>query len=167
MTMLLGENEPVYCVEYYNKSIRDTVGRQYKLPSVLVLKNYVYVDVNKAIFSKINVYYRDKFTCAYCFKQLKRDELTIDHIIPRSRWKDLGNKGSVNTFENVVTCCQKCNIRKGSRTLKEAGMVLQHQPKKVSRRQAFINRIMMHEIPESWTKYLESANILNAQPQTT
>lgn len=163
MLMLFGDNEPAYCIEYYNRSIRDTVGRQYKLPSVIVLKNYVYIDYNKTTFSKINVYYRDKFTCQYCNEKLARNELTIDHVVPKSRWKDFGNKGSANIFENTVTACQPCNIKKKNRTPQEAGMVLLNQPKKISRRQAFINRITMFDIPESWKTYLENASILNEQ----
>ena len=153
---MYSENEAVYPIEYYKKSIRDSAGRQHMLPSVVVLKNYVSIDHNKFTFSKINVYYRDKFQCQYCGIKCSRSELTIDHVVPKSRWKALGNSGSSNNFENTVCCCQPCNIRKKNRTPKEAGMQLLSQPKKISRRQVFVNRVMMNEIPEVWRQYLES-----------
>ncbi len=153
---MYSETDGVYPIEYYKKSIRDSVDRQHMLPSVVVLKNYISIDQNKFTFSKINVYYRDKFQCQYCGVKCSRSELTIDHVIPKSRWLELGNRGSSNIFENTVCCCQPCNIKKRNRTPKEAGMQLLSQPKKISRKQVFINKISLHDIPESWNQYLES-----------
>ena len=66
-------------------------------------------------FTKRNVLVRDGFRCAYCGSP--RDRLSIDHIIPRSR-------GGRTTFENCVTACKACNLKKGGRTPSEAGMYL-------------------------------------------
>ncbi len=155
LVMMLSDPAPAYCIEYSSKSIRDSKGRQYKLPSVIVLKNYVHINHNKFTFSKVNVYYRDKFTCCYCNVRLERKELTIDHVIPTSRWRSLGFKGSANTFENTVTSCEPCNFKKRNRTPEEAQMCLLSTPRKISRRQVFINRILLlNDVPNSWMAYL-------------
>ena len=86
---------------------------------------------------------------------MKRSELTVDHIIPKSKWKTLGNKGSSNIFENVVTACKPCNATKKDRTPKEAGMSLLSNPRKINRRDAMRHRFEMYEIPDKWKPYLE------------
>lgn len=66
------------------------------------------------------IYKRDDYECQYCGKLT---ELTIDHVIPSS-------KGGKDTWENMVTCCLKCNLKKANKSLKESGMVLASQPKR-------------------------------------
>ena len=60
---------------------------------------------------------RDRYTCQYCHALLPTGELTLDHVIPRSR-------GGETAWENLVACCHPCNNRKGNRTPDEAGMKL-------------------------------------------
>lgn len=74
-----------------------------RLPSVVSLKTYVQPSRHPA-FTRFNVFLRDRFTCQYC---CSREDLTFDHLIPRSR-------GGLTTWENVVTACSPCNLRKGS-----------------------------------------------------
>ena len=74
-------------------------------------------------FSRHNVYWRDNYTCQYCVKKFPSNHLTFDHIVPISR-------GGNTNWENVVTCCETCNCRKGNQTLKQAGMKLHKKPKK-------------------------------------
>lgn len=62
---------------------------------------------------------RDKHACQYCGST---KQLTLDHVIPRS-------KGGKHTWDNVVTACEKCNSRKGDRTPHQAGMILRSTPK--------------------------------------
>ena len=62
---------------------------------------------------------RDKHTCQYCGST---KQLTLDHVIPRS-------KGGKHTWDNVVIACERCNSRKGDRTPQQAGMTLRTQPK--------------------------------------
>lgn len=62
---------------------------------------------------------RDRHQCQYC---ANRKQLTLDHVIPRS-------KGGKHTWDNVVIACERCNCRKGDRTPQEAGMLLIAQPK--------------------------------------
>ncbi|BDI15303.1 hypothetical protein ANSO36C_11050 [Nostoc cf. commune SO-36] len=62
---------------------------------------------------------RDHHTCQYCGSG---KHLTLDHVMPRSR-------GGSHTWDNVVAACERCNSRKGNRTLFEAGMQLRTKPK--------------------------------------
>jgi 5-methylcytosine-specific restriction endonuclease McrA len=98
---------------------------QMKLPSVIVLKHYVSRGKRrdwKAAFTRRNVYLRDRFCCVYCGTRAPLDQLTYDHVTPRS-------KGGPTTWENVVTACKACNLRKGDRLLKDIpDMKLPTQP---------------------------------------
>ena len=82
-----------------------------KLPSVVALKSYVAQDRPPA-FTRFNLFLRDGFACQYCGSP---EELTFDHVIPRS-------KGGRTSWENIVTACAPCNLSKGGRTPKEAQM---------------------------------------------
>ena len=99
----------------------DTVARspsiEFKLPSVVVLKDYVR-PAKQSAFTRFNLFLRDEFSCQYCGS---KGEMTFDHVIPRSR-------GGRTTWENVVASCSPCNLRKGSKTLKQANMRLRKQP---------------------------------------
>lgn len=65
------------------------------------------------------IYKRDHYTCQYC-GSIK--DLTIDHVIPKS-------KGGTNKWNNLVTCCRKCNLKKGNKFLSETNMILRSEPK--------------------------------------
>ncbi len=89
-----------------------------RLPSVISLKEYVNLDRRPA-FTRFNVFLRDSFLCQYCGAGFPTEDLTFDHIIPRSR-------GGRTTWINVVTACQACNLAKGNRLLSETHMHLMH-----------------------------------------
>lgn len=82
-----------------------------KLPSVVSLKSYVKPATHPA-FTRFNLFLRDRFQCQYCGSP---DDLTFDHVIPRS-------KGGQTSWENVVAACAPCNLRKGGRMPKECDM---------------------------------------------
>jgi len=84
------------------------------LPSVIALRDYVHLDRRPA-FTRFNVFLRDGFQCQYCGGGFAAEELTFDHLVPRSR-------GGRTIWTNVVTACQGCNLRKGSRTAEECHM---------------------------------------------
>jgi 5-methylcytosine-specific restriction endonuclease McrA len=91
----------------------------FKVPLVMRLIDLVKtVYRNKVPFSRKNVFIRDNHTCQYCGT---RDNLNIDHVVPRS-------KGGKTNFANCVVSCINCNVKKGSKTLREAGMHLRKQP---------------------------------------
>jgi 5-methylcytosine-specific restriction endonuclease McrA len=76
-------------------------------------------------FSRKNIYARDDFTCQFCGKHLTSENITLDHILPKSR-------GGKSTWRNVVTSCIKCNQTKAACTLKELGWKLIKEPTKPS-----------------------------------
>ncbi|WP_293904812.1 HNH endonuclease [Phenylobacterium sp.] len=116
-----------------------------KLPSVVSLKNYVTQDRPPA-FTRFNLFLRDGFTCQYC---TRGDDLTFDHVIPRSR-------GGRTTWENIVTACARCNLAKGGRTPHEAHMHPRHRPRRPSayELQDRGRKFPPHHLHESWLDYL-------------
>ncbi len=100
------------------KRILRTTRKNYSYPSVIRLRSYIRVPYTRLVLSRRNIMRRDDFTCQYCNKKTK---LTIDHVIPKSR-------GGTDTWENLTTACERCNVKKGSFTPKEANMVLKTKP---------------------------------------
>ena len=88
-----------------------------QLPSVIALKDYI-VPQSQPSFTRFNVFLRDKFSCQYCGS---KQELTFDHLLPRS-------KGGETNWNNVVTACSSCNVRKGGKLLNNSGMSLNQSP---------------------------------------
>lgn len=118
-------------------------------PLVIRLRYYVRIPYNLPMpLSRRAVFLRDNYTCQYCGAQPGKDQLTIDHIVPRSR-------GGRTEWENVVTACAACNRRKGSRTPEEARMKL---ARPVSRPRFWAMALMMGPGNEVWRKYLYSEN---------
>jgi len=115
------------------------------LPSVIALKDYI-APPKRAAFTRFNLFLRDDFTCQYCGG---KEELTFDHVIPRSR-------GGRTTWENVVAACSACNLRKGNRLPHEAGMLplrAPHEPSPFELREKG-RRFPPNYLHESWTDYL-------------
>ena len=109
----------VNVVSEYNQVVRSP-SIELKLPSVISLKDYIPLP-EKAAFTRFNVFLRDKFICQYCHKSFKVEELTFDHVIPRSH-------GGKTIWTNVVTSCRSCNTLKGNKTLKKIGVSLKKTP---------------------------------------
>ncbi len=91
-----------------------------RIPSVIALKEYIAPSRYPA-FTRFNVFLRDSFSCQYCGLRKPTQELTFDHVVPRSR-------GGRTTWENVVTACCTCNTHKGSRLLEHCGLHLRNRP---------------------------------------
>jgi 5-methylcytosine-specific restriction endonuclease McrA len=90
-------------------------------PDVIVLKKYGEIPPRKMTFNRPNLYKRDEHQCQYCGDVLPGSELTIEHIMPRSR-------GGPTTWENCVAACADCNKRKADKTPQEARMPLRKKP---------------------------------------
>ena len=97
-----------------------SVSRTFPIPSVIRLFLMVKQPLVRRRLSRQAVFHRDDFTCQYCGKETT--ELTLDHIIPRSR-------RGVHAWENVVSACISCNHRKAGRTPAEASMALRGAPR--------------------------------------
>jgi len=98
-----------------------TINRRIRIPRVLVLSAYEHLPKGRVRFSRLNIYARDGDTCQYCGRKLARNELNLDHVIPRSQ-------GGKTSWENVVCSCVPCNLRKGGRTPDQAHMTLLKRP---------------------------------------
>ena len=134
----------VNVVDRYEQIVR-SANFEMGIPSVVALKDYVAQNRSPA-FTRFNLFLRDGFECVYCHSP---DELTFDHLIPRR----LGGK---TTWQNIVAACSKCNLRKGGRMPKEAGMVPQIKPFQPSMHQlqAQGRRFPPNHLHESWLDYL-------------
>lgn len=93
-----------------------------QVPRVVRSLNFNKPLQHKVRLSRKNIYLRDNNTCQYCGRNFATNELTIDHIVPRSR-------GGKNTWKNLVCACFKCNQKKAGRTPQEAHMRLLSTPR--------------------------------------
>ena len=131
-------------IESYETDIR-SAKQSFKLPAVIVLKRYVKYHFNNLAPNRTNILWRDNYQCQYCTKKFPELELTLDHIIPKSR-------GGENTWENLVTACKKCNQKKGSRLLHECKMNLLKAPRKP--KPTVLRRVKKGKINDLWKNYL-------------
>ncbi len=93
-----------------------------KAPTVIRLLRYIHVPYRSVRFSRKNVFLRDGYRCQYCGRQFPPAFLTLDHVKPISQ-------NGKTQWDNVVTACKDCNIKKGNRNPSEAGMSLLQKPK--------------------------------------
>lgn len=105
--------DSVVVVSEYERVVRSP-SHEIRLPSVLALKEYIPA-ARRPAFTRFNVFLRDRWNCQYCGDKFRTQELTFDHVVPRSR-------GGRTSWSNIVTACQDCNIRKGSMIPSECGM---------------------------------------------
>ena len=108
-----------------------TVTLKIPVPEVIVLQGYDGVPVRRVSFSRRNIYKRDNYTCQYCGRRRSSEDLSIDHVVPRSR-------GGRMSWTNCVLACLDCNVKKGNRTLEESGL-----------------RIIRAPVKPDWAPYLE------------
>lgn len=117
----------------------------FRVPEIIVLGRYNKLPNRKVYFNRRNLYRRDNFTCQYCERKLDSSELTIDHIIPRSR-------GGKSNWVNCVLACNKCNAKKGSNLLSEIGLSLMRKPFKPK-----FNMLDIDVKIKSWEHFLGEA----------
>ena len=136
--------ERVNIVAEYERKVH-SVRLEMNVPSVVSLKTYVRPSRNPA-FTRFNVFLRDRFQCQYCGA---REDLTFDHVVPRSR-------GGRTTWDNVVTACAACNLSKGGHYSHRCGMHPQHAPHKptVAELQKNGRLFPPNYLHQSWADYL-------------
>lgn len=119
-----------------------------RLPSVIALKDYVQQSQHPA-FTRFNVFLRDRFACQYCMREFQAQELTFDHVVPRS-------KGGRTTWQNVVAACSRCNLMKANKLPKDCGMIPRIEPSQPTTWQLQENgrRFPPNHLHHSWRDYL-------------
>jgi 5-methylcytosine-specific restriction endonuclease McrA len=130
-------------VERHDRPLR-AASASFVWPHVIRLLQYVRVpQAVKRRISRRALFARDGWRCVYCGSSGGR--LTLDHVVPRSR-------GGDSVWENVVTACAPCNLRKGDRTLEEASMTLPSEPRTPA--PVLFIRLAAQRVPEVWRQYL-------------
>jgi 5-methylcytosine-specific restriction endonuclease McrA len=115
------------------------------LPSVVSLKTYIQPARHPA-FTRFNVFLRDRFSCQYCGAG---HDLTFDHVTPKAL-------GGITSWENVITACTHCNMKKGAKTMKQAEMYPRQTPYAPTIGQLHKNGRLFppNYLHESWMDYL-------------
>lgn len=126
-----------------------TVSYYIAVPRIVRLLFYDRLPRSEVKFNRRNIFARDENACQYCGKKHSTNELSLDHIVPRS----LGGK---STWSNIVCACTKCNIKKGGRTPPQAGMTLIKKPVK-PKRNPLIHIHLGHHRYKSWKQFLDNA----------
>ncbi|NCN26153.1 HNH endonuclease [bacterium] len=151
--MLLMFGEKVDVLETYTNSFVHSVSQNFAVPAVVRLRGFGRVK-NKVLrikFCREHVFVRDDYLCQYCHKEFPPRELTLDHVMPAYR-------GGKTSWTNVVSCCKRCNQRKGGRTPDEAGFNLLKKPimPKVNQTMPDLFVYKRLEIPPIWKQYFAS-----------
>ncbi|MCA9065923.1 MAG: HNH endonuclease [Planctomycetaceae bacterium] len=118
-----------------------------RVPEVITLTHYDRLPVKVVAFSRRNVFKRDNHTCQYCGRRPGSEELTIDHVIPRSH-------GGVSSWSNCVLACIECNTFKANRTPEQAGMPLRKSPVRPAWNPLYVPQGVRIE---SWSKFVSEA----------
>jgi len=124
------------------------INNKYRLPEIIRLVSYVPMPYSDVVLSRKNIYLRDNHACQYCGKT--GGNLTIDHVIPKSR-------GGEDSWENMVVCCSRCNNRKGSKTLEEASLKMIGTPYRPPSA-LYLHMTRLSGVPESWYNYFFRKN---------
>ncbi len=120
------------------------------LPQVIVLSRYQRVPPRNVKFNRRNIFLRDQNQCQYCGCRPREDDLTIDHVVPKSR-------GGQTAWENIVLACTACNARKGSRLPAECAMTPLRAPKKPPWTITLRHLRIDEDHLTLWQKFLDSA----------
>ncbi|MFH1624555.1 MAG: HNH endonuclease [Pseudomonadota bacterium] len=137
-------------VEQHDETI-GLVGGVIKIPRVILLVAYDRVPKTHVRFTRANIYARDKNTCQYCGNTFPKNELSLDHVIPRAY-------GGTSCWENIICCCFSCNKKKGGRIPQESGMKLRKPPVK-PRWTPFLKLSLQDVKREEWRAFLNMVDI--------
>lgn len=116
----MGLTQRVEVLSDHERPIR-TVHREYPAPAVVRLLSPRRPQEYVLRFSRMAIYRRDGFRCQYCMRKFRRDQLTLDHVVPR-------HMGGGMSWTNIVSACRACNARKGGRRLADTRLRLNRPP---------------------------------------
>lgn len=119
------------------------------VPRIIRLLGYDRLPRQDVKFNRRNIFARDANRCQYCGKRFGTSELSLDHVLPRSQ-------SGPTTWENIVTCCIACNVKKGGRTPEQANMALLTRPVK-PKRSPTVNVRLTDKRYASWKQFLDEA----------
>ncbi len=126
-----------------------SVNFEVQVPRVIRLLRYDRVPRQTTRFNRRNLFARDGHRCQYCAEVFPNNQLSLDHVVPRSR-------GGETSWENVVCCCVRCNTRKGGRTPREANMKLLSRPRKPCHHPALAHKVRTPKYA-TWRAFLGRA----------
>lgn len=133
-------NLPIRSYDDYIQTSRGPV----RVPQVVICSSFDRIVFNKVQFpTKQNIYKRDSYTCVYTGKKLSKEELSVDHVVPKS-------KGGKDTWENLVTCSRLLNSQKSNKSVEEAGLKLKYRPFKPT------NGLIFEIYKEEWASFLKN-----------
>ena len=112
-------------------------------PAVIRVPKYVYTQQHRVALTRENIFKRDCHSCVYCGYEEKNENLTLDHVIPKS-------KGGKNTWDNLVTACRWCNGEKGDLSLEEYGKDI---PVPMRPHHLMLLKSLQY-IPPEWKQYI-------------
>ena len=144
--MTLVTLDKVEVIEEYDAQIRAS-SMVVQVPAVVRLRRAFRRHAKPVKFSRVNIYARDGYRCQYCAAKCAIDQLTYDHVIPRSR-------GGRTTWDNIVSCCYNCNANKANRTPGEARMTLRAAPARPSWIPSVQIRVSTKSVPDAWRDYV-------------
>ena len=130
----------------------DTISYKVRVPKIIVLTLFDRFPKKAVKLTRQNLFERDSYTCQYCERKLERQELNIDHVVPR----DLGG---ASTWENLVCSCVPCNTRKGNLLIHQVGMRLRRKPS-APHWQPAVNLSHNGSIHESWLNFVDPSRWL-------
>ena len=134
---------------YQRNDCIETVTFRFRVPEVIRLRFFGRVITKRVRFNRRNIFLRDQNTCQYCGRRVDPGELTLDHVVPRSR-------GGVSSWENIVLACVECNDRKANRLPSEVSMGLIRPPKRPEWATQIGVRLGRNRKP-SWERFVSDA----------
>jgi 5-methylcytosine-specific restriction endonuclease McrA len=141
----------VEVIKYHSDRVIHTVNETFYVPAVVRFVKGVFLNHKRppapAKYNRRNVFIRDKGKCQYCFKQLDKNNYTLDHVKPFS-------KGGKSDWLNIVTCCHECNGYKNNMTPQKAGMTLHTKPYVPSNIEIESARTD-NKLKDKWKEYLD------------
>lgn len=153
-------NKKIEVLDFYKDDfILGSHNKKYPIPAVMKVYKYFKLHNKRVNFSRKNLFIRDNYTCQYCGDKKDINQLTYDHVIPKSNFKNTNNGNSPTCWTNIVTACVSCNRKKSNKTPKQANMPLINLPIEPQKHFKYLPvtrhlATIRSNIPNEWLLYL-------------